>query len=201
MFLPRLCRALMRWQLHAMIEISRAQESELEAILSLIKLAFESEAEKTGNRHIAPLQETLEGIRAVWRSQPLLVAKLDGAIVGAGRVRLENGTALHGRLAVHPARRGQGIGRALIAAMEGTFPEARRYELFTSEYSTDNIRLYEGLGYRIYARRGTPEGVTLVVMEKQAGVVKPLAPGESSLQRARGLRTTEVSTWRSEISQ
>jgi len=151
-----------------MIEISPAQESELETILSLIKLAFESEAELTGNRHIAPLQETLEGIREVWRSQPILVAKLGGAIVGTGRVRLENGTAFHGRLAVHPAYRGRGIGRALIAAMETFYPEARRFELFTSEYSKDNIRLYESLGYRIFAKRGTPEGVTLVVMEKNA---------------------------------
>lgn len=153
---------------HLVIECAR--EEELPELLALIKLAFESEAVLTGNRHIAPLMETLDGIRAAWRAQKVFAARLDGRIVGSARVRLENGTAYLGRLAVHPQARGRGIGTALIGAMEAAYPQARRFELFTSEYSAANIRLYESLGYRIFGRRGTPEGVTLVLMEKSATV-------------------------------
>jgi len=54
-----------------------------------------------------------------------------------------------------------------MQAIEARFPSARRYELFTGEKSTGNIRLYERLGYRIFRRERLSERVTLVFMEKK----------------------------------
>jgi ribosomal protein S18 acetylase RimI-like enzyme len=152
------------------LTIEHAREEDLPEILALLHAAFRSEAELTGNFAIAPLCETLEELRATARVRVLLKAVADGAIVGTGRADCRDGTIHLGRLAVKPGLQGRGIGSALIAALEGLFPDAARCEIFTSVYSEKNIRLYAKHSYREVSRRGTPEGVTLVVMEKLRGV-------------------------------
>ncbi|RZS65941.1 acetyltransferase (GNAT) family protein [Agromyces ramosus] len=53
------------------------------------------------------------------RWEELAVARIDGRLVGVVRVRaLDGGTAEFGMLAADPARRGVGIGRALVAFAE-----------------------------------------------------------------------------------
>lgn len=79
-----------------------------------------------------------------------LVAYLDGAAVGCGGVRRhEEGVGEIKRLWVHPAARGRGVARALVAQLED---EALRlgYEalvLETGLRQPEAIRLYESLGY------------------------------------------------------
>ena len=150
-----------------MITIGKAQVRDLSEIHALLKSAFLTEAERTGNFEIAPLKETLADLTAVLQTITLLVLRVDGKIVGTIRGHVKDGTLHVGRLAVHPDFRKRGLGAQLIAAMETAHPEAKRCEIFTSEYSTDNIRLYGKHGYKEFARKGTVEGVTLVLMEKQ----------------------------------
>jgi ribosomal protein S18 acetylase RimI-like enzyme len=152
------------------LTIERAREEDLPEILALLHAAFRSEAELTGNPNIAPLCETLEGLREAAKARVVLKAVEAGRIVGSGRADCRDGTVRLGRLAVKPGLQGRGIGTALITALEALFPDAARCEIFTSVYSEKNIRLYARQGYREISRRGTPEGVTLVVMEKVRGV-------------------------------
>ena len=53
----------------------------------------------------------------------------------------------------------------LLSEMENRFPD-KRYELFTSTRSVDNIRLYESLGYKIFDRKKIDEELVFVYMEK-----------------------------------
>jgi ribosomal protein S18 acetylase RimI-like enzyme len=70
-------------------------------------------------------------------------------------------------LAVDPARQHAGVGRALMAHAED---EARRHgfdalSLFTAELMTENLVLYDRLGYAEYDRRDHG-GTVLVYMRK-----------------------------------
>ena len=71
-------------------------------------------------------------------------------------------------MAVDPARRGQGIGGALIAFVEA---EARRaglvaVELYTNGMMRENLEMYPALGYRETGRR-TEDGFERVYFRKE----------------------------------
>ena len=66
---------------------------------------------------------------------------------------------------VHPDHRRIGLGSRLLAEIEQCFTH-RRYELFTSTRSADNIRLYEKNGYRIFSRKPVSSELEFVYMEK-----------------------------------
>ncbi len=58
-----------------------------------------------------------------------------------------------------------GIGTKLLLEMEKEYPE-QRYELFTSTRSTNNIALYESLGYRIFDEKQISDELIFVYLEK-----------------------------------
>jgi len=66
---------------------------------------------------------------------------------------------------VHPDHRRKGYGSMLLTEIEKCFP-GKRYELFTSTRSKDNIRLYESLGYRIFDRKEIDDELVFVYLEK-----------------------------------
>ena len=63
-------------------------------------------------------------------------------------------------------QRRRGYGSKLIEAIESCFPN-RRYELFTSTRSSDNIRLYQKLGYTIFDSKTVNDELKFVYMEKR----------------------------------
>jgi putative acetyltransferase len=79
-----------------------------------------------------------------------LIAYVNGVAVGCGAIRrLDNTTAELKRMFVAPSLRGQGIGRAIVVALE---QEARRLGvsrvvLETGARLDRAIALYEGMGY------------------------------------------------------
>jgi len=84
---------------------------------------------------------------------------MDTSPEGSGACRV-------GRLIVHPKRQRQGLGTALLAAIESCFPKARRFALFTGSRSEGNLRLYQRLGYQFVDSRAVTPGLTLVFLEK-----------------------------------
>jgi ribosomal protein S18 acetylase RimI-like enzyme len=79
----------------------------------------------------------------------------------------DQGFLIH-NVAVHPTRKGSGIGRALLEFAES---EARRagfdsIYLFTHEKMTENQELYARIGYVEYDRRQV-EDLHIVLMRKQ----------------------------------
>ncbi|MEO5662734.1 MAG: GNAT family N-acetyltransferase [Nocardioides sp.] len=89
-------------------------------------------------------------------------------MIGAARGRVEqhgahSGAWDVGRLMVAPDLQGQGLGRDMLARIEGAAPaDVAAYVLFTGAGSVDNIRMYKKAGYRLRGPlAGEPGAVVL----------------------------------------
>ena len=146
--------------------IIKAGEEDLKEILDLQYLAYQSEAALFGNKDIPPLKETLEEVIDEYNKGIVLKMISDDRIIGSVRAFEKDGTAYIGKLMVHPDHRRKGYGKRLLLEIEKYFPD-KRYELFTSTRSKDNIRLYESAGYKAFGRRAVDDELIFVYMEKQ----------------------------------
>lgn len=149
-----------------MCEIIKAEHSDLQKILQLQYLAYQSEADLFGSRDIPPLKQTLDEIVEEF-DRGLILKMVDdkNTIIGSVRAQERDGTVYIGKLMVHPDHRNKGCGTRLLTEIEKCFPD-KRYELFTSTRSLDNIRLYQKLGYSIFARKAVNDELEFVYMEK-----------------------------------
>lgn len=147
------------------MNITQTKREDLREILDLQYLAYQSEAE-IYNGNIPPLKQTLEEVESEFDKGVILKATDEnGNIIGSVRAFCENGSVYIGKLIVHPKRQRQGIGTALLSAVEAHFPD-QRYELFTGSKSVRNIALYERLGYKIYTVKRI-DNLEFVYLEKR----------------------------------
>lgn len=148
------------------LEISKARHADLEAILTLQRSAFESEARVAGNFNIPPLRQTLRELEQEWREGLLLKAvDATGGLIGSVRARLTEETAYVGKLMVRPDLQGRGIGTLLLAHIEKICSQPR-LELFTSAKSQRNLKLYERAGYVRFKEEEPQPGLLLAYLEK-----------------------------------
>lgn len=151
------------------VTISAAVEGDAEQILKLQYLCFQSEAEAYGDYAIAPLTQTLAGLRAEMAAGCVLVARLGDEVVGSVRGAVDSdGTARIDRLCVHPRLQRHGLGGRLLAAIEDRLAQerdAKRYHLVTGHRSEGNLRLYRKYGYTA-ARTERDRKVKLTCMTK-----------------------------------
>ena len=146
--------------------ITKAQKNDLEEILKLQYLAYQSEAALFGNKDIPPLTQTLDEVIDEYNEG--LILKMNdesGVIIGSVRAKEKDGTVYIGKLMVRPDHQKKGYGRRLLLEVEQYYP-GKRYELFTSTRSKDNIRLYESAGYREFDRKDVDDELIFVYMEK-----------------------------------
>ncbi len=150
-----------------MFIIKNAERADLPEILQLQYLAYQSEADLFGSRDIPPLKQTLDEVIEEWNSGVILKMTDDtNAIIGSVRAKEIDGTVYIGKLMVHPDHQHKGYGTMLLSEMENRFPD-KRYELFTSTRSVDNIRLYQKLGYKTFAQKAVNDELEFVYMEKK----------------------------------
>lgn len=147
--------------------VVRAEKRDLQKILDLQYLAYQSEARLFDNQDIPPLKQTLTDVGDEYQKGIILKAlDEDKTIIGSVRAFCDNGTVYIGKLMVHPSKQGQGIGTKLLLEMEKQYPN-QRYELFTSTRSEKNITLYQKLGYKIFDEEQITEELRFVYMEKK----------------------------------
>lgn len=146
--------------------VLKASQDDLQEILELQYLAYQSEAALFGNKDIPPLKETIEELTEEFNKGTILKLVEDDKIIGSVRAYAKNGTAYIGKLMVHHDHRCKGYGSMLLNEIEKCFPDCR-YELFTSTRSEDNIRLYQKLGYMIFDRKEITDELVFVYLEKQ----------------------------------
>jgi GNAT superfamily N-acetyltransferase len=73
---------------------------------------------------------SVEGVKRLVANGEIAVAWLHGEPVGCVRIqRLPDGAGMFGMLSVDPAAHGTGLGKALIAFAEATYPDADEMEL------------------------------------------------------------------------
>ena len=146
--------------------ITKAQKEDLKEILDLQYLAYQSEAALFGNKDIPPLKQTLDEVIEEYNEG--LVFKMtdeNDVIIGSGRAKEKAVTVYIGKLMVRPGHQKKGYGRRLLLEVEQYYP-GKRYELFTSTRSKDNIRLYESAGYKEFDRKAVDDELVFVYMEK-----------------------------------
>jgi len=162
------------------IEIKQASLEDADMILQIQIQAYLSEAEIYNDYSIPPLIQSFNEIKQEFSQQIFLKAMAiekgeeedeEGGdqtmmIVGSVRAYLERGTAYIGRLIVKPEYQNKGIGTKLMEAIEQHFKFANRYELFTGHKSTQNLHLYQKLGYYEFKRVSVNESLTMVFLEK-----------------------------------
>lgn len=145
--------------------ISPAERADLEEILQLQYLAYQSEAALFKSRDIPPLKETLDEVIEEFEAGTILKLVEAGKIIGSVRASEKDGTVYIGKLMVHPTRQRRGYGRHLLEEIEKCYP-GKRYELFTSTRSIDNISLYQKCGYKIYDNKVINDELEFVYLEK-----------------------------------
>lgn len=129
--------------------ITVANKNDLQEILQLQYLAYQSEAKLCGNMNIPPLTQTLEEVLQEYEKGIVLKVMDNGDIIGSVRGYIEDDTLYIGKLIVKPDKQHQGIGTKLLTEIENVLPH-QRCELFTSSKSDRNIKLYQKIGYNIF---------------------------------------------------
>lgn len=146
--------------------ISKANMDDLQEILNLQYLAYQSEAALFGNKDIPPLKQTLDEVIEEYHKGIILkLVDTDNLIIGSIRAWEMKGIVYVGKLMVHPDYRHRGYGTKLLRRIEEYYPQ-KRYELFTSTRSIDNIRQYQKMGYQEFDRRRVDDQLEFVYMEK-----------------------------------
>jgi ribosomal protein S18 acetylase RimI-like enzyme len=105
---------------------------------------------------------------AVIRDREVSVVESEGAIVGVLVLGLADEGFTIDNVAVHPSRRGEGVGRVLLELAE---EEARgagfdSVHLYTHEKMAENLALYERVGY-VEDERRSEQDFSRVFMSKR----------------------------------
>jgi predicted N-acetyltransferase YhbS len=138
-------------------------------LLTLQRAAFVTEAQLYGDPRLPALVETIEELLAAVQRGPALVARSGSRVVGSVRTRIEGGVLHVGRLVVAPDQQGQGIGAALLTAVErAAGPQVHTAALFTGHRSA-GLRLYARAGYVEQRRDRVDDALTLVHLAKPLG--------------------------------
>jgi Predicted acetyltransferase len=146
--------------------IERANSSNLEEILKLQYLAYQSEAKLLNNFMIQPLTQTLEELVHEFQNGIIYKAENDEQkIIGSVRGTVKSGTLLIGKLIVHPNFQGMGIGTKLLKYIEEEHKELRK-ELYTSDKSIRNLNLYEHNGYTRFKTEAVNKDLSFIFLEK-----------------------------------
>lgn len=128
------------------MEILLAQQSDIEEILKLQRIAFMTEAEFYNDFTIEPLKQTIEELRNEFKNFIILKAVENGKIIGSVRAVEKNQTCFIFRLMTHPDHWNKGVGKALMKSIEAQF-DVQKYALFTGQLREKNISFYHKLGY------------------------------------------------------
>ena len=99
--------------------IVKAKYKDLQEILNLQYLAYQSEAELFGSKDIPPLKQTLDEVIEEFNNGIILkLTDENGTIIGSVRATEKNGTVYIGKLMVHPYHRCKGYGSKLLSEIE-----------------------------------------------------------------------------------
>ncbi|MBC3805232.1 GNAT family N-acetyltransferase [Acetobacterium fimetarium] len=149
------------------MKIIKAGKADLENILALQYLAYQSEARLLNNYEIQPLTQKLEEVFREFEKGTFYQAVNEkNKLIGSVRGFVDKDTLYIGKLIVHPDYQGNGIGTALLKEIEkDNF--GLRQELFTSDKSLKNLKLYERTGFVQFKTKPLTDDLNLVFMEKQ----------------------------------
>ncbi|MGO4526965.1 GNAT family N-acetyltransferase [Microvirga sp. 2MCAF35] len=146
-----------------MHHIRLAQLDDLAAVEAIVQAAYSPYIPLIGQRP-GPM---LDDYAALIAQSCVHVLVADKGVAGILVLMPDDGAMLLDNVAVHPDRHGCGYGRALIAFAERHARERgfKAIRLYTNEAMSENIRLYERLGF-VETHRAEEKGFRRVYMTK-----------------------------------
>lgn len=151
------------------LHIEPLKEDEIGELLTLQRAAFLRDAQLYANPFLPSLTQTMEQIQAHLAdpSRTFLVAKRGARLVGSVRAIRKGRCAYISRLMTAPDLQGQGIGGALLSAIEARMSaDVDTFMLSTGLKSTANIAMYERHGYARESESVDDAGISIIVMTK-----------------------------------
>jgi ribosomal protein S18 acetylase RimI-like enzyme len=149
------------------LTIAQAIKEDLPIILDIQKKAFLEIARTFHLRSMPQIEQTLESLNDEFIHCTILKACIVNSIVGSVRAYSNHDTCYISKLIVLPVNQNQGIGKALMDAIENQFKNnVRRYELFTGARDPRNLYLYSQLGYKMFKTEKYNDVISYVYMEK-----------------------------------
>ena len=150
------------------VRIAPLAPSDAGEALTVQRAAYVTEAQHYDAPHIPPLTETVVELRADLENGVLAFGAWSGTrLVGCVRGRVDGDRMEVARFAVAPDVQGQGIGSALLSAVETAAPpHIQTLWLVTGATSEGSLRLYGRSGYTVVAETRDAVGVAMVRLEK-----------------------------------
>ena len=146
------------------LSLRAATDADVPRLTDLVRAAYGHYVERLGG----PPRPLVDDYAEVVRDHDVTVAEIEGEVAGLVVLAVEDEGFTVDNVAVAPSLQGRGVGRALLghaerAARQAGFDSIR---LYTHERMTENISLYERLGYGEYDRR-RHGGAGLVYLRKR----------------------------------
>lgn len=150
------------------VHIGRLTAEHAGEALTVQRAAYVTEAQQYDAPRIPPLTETVDELRADLASGVLAFGAWLGArLAGSVRGRVAGDRMEVARFSVAPDLQGNGVGSALLSAVEAAAPRAVAvFWLVTGSVSEANLRLYRRTGYAVVGESTDAVGVAMVMLEK-----------------------------------
>ena len=148
------------------MELREATAADAERLREIARAAYGIYVERMGWE---PRPMTEDYAEVMGRFE-VTVAEIDGATAGYAVFGPDEEGFVIDNVAVDPSRKGTGVGRALIEHAEAAAGDAGNDSvyLYTHETMTENIALYERIGYSEYRRMAVgPAGDSEVVFMRK----------------------------------
>jgi ribosomal protein S18 acetylase RimI-like enzyme len=144
------------------VALRPATPADAPRLTEIVQAAYGNYVERLGTP-----RPMVDDYTEVVRRDQVIVAERGGSVVGLVVLQVGDEGFVVDNVAVDPAHKGSGIGRALLGRAEA---EARHagfdsVALYTHELMTENLALYTRIGYVEYDRRAI-EGGFLVYLRK-----------------------------------
>lgn len=150
------------------VNITDAEESDLERILEIQLKAYISEAVNCNDFDIPPLKSDLKEMKQESESKKIFKAIYINKIVGSVRGYEKDGVVFIEKLITDNEYQNLGIGKKLLKHIEDYFKNAKKYELFTGSKSIKNIEFYKKAGYAVYKEEKVNKNYGIVYMKKES---------------------------------
>lgn len=134
------------------MKIRPASPEDADAATEVIRRAYAPWRAK-----LPDLPDVASGVAEDIATGPALVAEVDGTVTGILLAKADPGTLHIMNIAVSPDAKGQGIGSALMRAIEAHARADSTHTLYLATHRDmpGNVALYEHLGWTVTGRDGT----------------------------------------------
>ncbi|HXX76640.1 MAG TPA: GNAT family N-acetyltransferase [Nitrospiraceae bacterium] len=129
-----------------MIRIRPATEADFAPLLQVQQAAFGEYS--TVYEVSAWTTETLDSLRNDAKDKRILVAEVEGVIVGSVRFWTVAGVCVIRLLSVSPAHQKHGVGKGLVREIERVTTDAHKFYACTMLRTARNIQFFLSLGYK-----------------------------------------------------